>query len=199
MLPKIPACGPDWLHEVKFDGCAATAGSARQHAPRVRLDRAFPYPAKQSVAMMRASRFSRYYGSAVRSPGLPNSMDKLAMHQIAFSALVLALGLIGSAPAHAGPIAARDTRELATETADPSTPGYAPMTRLCSQYLDLAGRAAEWTKRYGEDHLATLNLRKQMQNVCNSIQEELSRNNVPSGERARLCEATSICSQTPIK
>jgi hypothetical protein len=125
-------------------------------------------------------------------------MDKLTMHQIVLSALVYALALIGPAPPHAGPIAARDTRELATEAADPSTPENATMTRLCSQYLVLAGRAGEWIKRYGEDHLAVVNLRKQMQDVCNSIQEELLRN-VPSGERARLCNATSICSQTPIK
>jgi len=130
------------------------------------------------------------------SPCLANSMDKLAMHQIAFSALVLALALIGSAPAHAGPIAAHETREMAMETADPSTPDNAAMPRLCSQHLVLAGRAGEWIKRYGEDHVAVVNLRKQMQDVCNSIQEELLRNGPFGG---RLCDATSICSQTPIR
>jgi len=45
--------------------------------------------------------------------------------------------------------------------------------RLRSNYLDLAQREAIWAKRYGENHLATANLRTQMQELHNSIRDEM--------------------------
>ncbi|TPQ30226.1 exopolysaccharide biosynthesis protein [Bradyrhizobium guangdongense] len=47
--------------------------------------------------------------------------------------------------------------------------------KLRSQYIDLATREANWSRRYGRDHLAAVNLRNQMQEISRSIAEELRR------------------------
>jgi succinoglycan biosynthesis transport protein ExoP len=49
------------------------------------------------------------------------------------------------------------------------------ITKLRSQYLELAGREADWAARYGNDHLAVVNLRTQMGDIRNSILDELRR------------------------
>jgi hypothetical protein len=48
-----------------------------------------------------------------------------------------------------------------------------PITKLRSQYLELARREAEWSARYGPDHLAVVNIRNQMREIQNSIRNEL--------------------------
>jgi succinoglycan biosynthesis transport protein ExoP len=49
------------------------------------------------------------------------------------------------------------------------------VSKLRSQYLDLATREADWSARYGRNHLAAVNLRNQMQSIRNSIMDELRR------------------------
>lgn len=49
------------------------------------------------------------------------------------------------------------------------------ITRLRQQYLDLAGREADWSKRYGPQHLAVVNIRNQMREIRKSITDELRR------------------------
>jgi succinoglycan biosynthesis transport protein ExoP len=49
------------------------------------------------------------------------------------------------------------------------------ITRLRSQYLDLAAREADWATRYGQNHLAVINLRNQMEEIRHSIDDELHR------------------------
>jgi succinoglycan biosynthesis transport protein ExoP len=49
------------------------------------------------------------------------------------------------------------------------------VSRLRSQYFDLALREADWSSRYGKDHLAAVNLRKQMQDIRDAIFEEVKR------------------------
>jgi polysaccharide biosynthesis transport protein len=49
------------------------------------------------------------------------------------------------------------------------------VTKLRSQYLELANREADWAARYGVDHLAVVNLRNQMREIQNSILDELRR------------------------
>jgi succinoglycan biosynthesis transport protein ExoP len=49
------------------------------------------------------------------------------------------------------------------------------VTKLRSQYLELANREADWSRRYGSDHLAAINLRNQMREIQNSILNELQR------------------------
>ena len=49
------------------------------------------------------------------------------------------------------------------------------VTKLRSQYLDLAAREADWSARYGRDHLAVVNLRNQMREIRGSIFDELKR------------------------
>src|SRR5262249_18063225 len=46
-------------------------------------------------------------------------------------------------------------------------------TTLRQQYLELARRESEWAVRYGKDHLAVVNLRNRMQEIRNSLFEEL--------------------------
>jgi polysaccharide biosynthesis transport protein len=47
------------------------------------------------------------------------------------------------------------------------------MTTLRSRYLELVNKEADWSKRYGHNHLAVVNLRNQLQDVRNSIVDEL--------------------------
>jgi polysaccharide biosynthesis transport protein len=47
--------------------------------------------------------------------------------------------------------------------------------RLRNQYLDLAGRERTWSARYGEDHMAVVNTRNQMDQIRQSIADELRR------------------------
>ncbi len=49
------------------------------------------------------------------------------------------------------------------------------ITRLRSQYLDIAAKEADWTQRYGADHSATGGLRDQMREIKNSMLAELRR------------------------
>lgn len=49
------------------------------------------------------------------------------------------------------------------------------ITRLRQQYLDLSGREADWSSRYGQNHLAVVNLRNQMREIRRSITDELRR------------------------
>ncbi len=49
------------------------------------------------------------------------------------------------------------------------------ITKLRTQYLELANREANWSARYGSNHLATVNLRNQMREIRNSILDELRR------------------------
>jgi succinoglycan biosynthesis transport protein ExoP len=49
------------------------------------------------------------------------------------------------------------------------------ITKLRSQYLDLAAREADWSGRYGRSHLAAVNLRNQMREIRKSILDELHR------------------------
>ena len=46
-------------------------------------------------------------------------------------------------------------------------------TTLRQQYLELARRESEWSARFGKDHLAVVNLRNRMQEIRNSLFEEL--------------------------
>jgi succinoglycan biosynthesis transport protein ExoP len=49
------------------------------------------------------------------------------------------------------------------------------VSKLRSQYLELAARASDWSTRYGYNHLAVVNLRNQMREIRNSIFDELRR------------------------
>ena len=46
-------------------------------------------------------------------------------------------------------------------------------TALRQQYLELARRESEWSARFGKDHLAVVSLRNRMQEIRNSLFEEL--------------------------
>jgi succinoglycan biosynthesis transport protein ExoP len=47
--------------------------------------------------------------------------------------------------------------------------------KLRTQYLEMARREVDWATRYGANHLAVVNLRNQMQELQNSIRDELKR------------------------
>ena len=49
------------------------------------------------------------------------------------------------------------------------------VSKLRSQYLELAAREADWSARYGRNHLAVVNLRTQLREIRHSIFEELKR------------------------
>jgi succinoglycan biosynthesis transport protein ExoP len=49
------------------------------------------------------------------------------------------------------------------------------ITKLRSQYLELVNREADWSRRYGRNHLAVVNLRNQIKEIRGSILDELER------------------------
>jgi uncharacterized protein involved in exopolysaccharide biosynthesis len=49
------------------------------------------------------------------------------------------------------------------------------ITRLRQQYLELVNREAEFSVRYGKDHAAVVNLRRQIRDIKNSILNEFRR------------------------
>jgi succinoglycan biosynthesis transport protein ExoP len=49
------------------------------------------------------------------------------------------------------------------------------VNKLREKYLDDANREADWTARFGQNHLAAVNLRNQMKGILASIREELIR------------------------
>jgi polysaccharide biosynthesis transport protein len=49
------------------------------------------------------------------------------------------------------------------------------ITKLREQYLDLKAREADWSARYGSEHLAAVHLRNQMAEIRRSIVDELNR------------------------
>jgi uncharacterized protein involved in exopolysaccharide biosynthesis len=49
------------------------------------------------------------------------------------------------------------------------------ITRLRQQYLELVNREAEFSVRYGKDHAAVVNLRRQISDIKSSILNEFRR------------------------
>ena len=49
------------------------------------------------------------------------------------------------------------------------------VTRLRGQYLDIVNKEADWSKRWGRDHKAVVNLRNQARDIRTSTHEELKR------------------------
>lgn len=49
------------------------------------------------------------------------------------------------------------------------------IVKLRGQYVDMASKEAIWSAKYGSDHLAAVNLRKQMAEIKRNITEELKR------------------------
>lgn len=70
---------------------------------------------------------------------------------------------------------------LRGDTADPINATVADslsnsvVTRLREKYLEDANREADWSTRFGPNHLPTINLRNQMKGILASIREELVR------------------------
>ncbi|OSI68950.1 polysaccharide biosynthesis tyrosine autokinase [Bradyrhizobium canariense] len=49
------------------------------------------------------------------------------------------------------------------------------IVKLRGQYVDMASKESIWSSKYGSDHLAAVNLRKQMAEIKRNIQDELKR------------------------
>jgi succinoglycan biosynthesis transport protein ExoP len=49
------------------------------------------------------------------------------------------------------------------------------ITKLRSQYLELINREADWSRRFGRNHLAVVNIRNQIREIRSSILDELGR------------------------
>jgi capsular exopolysaccharide synthesis family protein len=62
------------------------------------------------------------------------------------------------------------------------------INKLRDQYLELARRAADWSAKYGADHLAVVNVRNQMGEIQGSIRAELQR--IAETYKSDLEEAT---------
>jgi len=68
-----------------------------------------------------------------------------------------------------------DSPEASVDATVTDTLASPVVTKLRSQYLELAGREADWSRRYGVNHQAALSLRVQMRGIRASILDELRR------------------------
>jgi polysaccharide biosynthesis transport protein len=74
-----------------------------------------------------------------------------------------------SAYSGSGPMARAETSTTLTETLQSSI-----ITNLRQQYLELAQRESLFASKYGEGHMAVVNLRNRMQEIRRSIRDELN-------------------------
>src|SRR5262249_50294487 len=95
-------------------------------------------------------------------------------------------GRMATARAHTSEVQARLERIEAVRKAyqqdQPGSTAEEPVTeamnnpiinRLRNQYLDLVNREADWSARYGKNHIAVVNLRNQIRDLRRSIRDEL--------------------------
>ena len=68
-----------------------------------------------------------------------------------------------------------DSPDATVDATVTDTLNSAVVTKLRSQYLELASRYADWSKRYGLDHQATISVLTQMKGIRASILDELKR------------------------
>jgi succinoglycan biosynthesis transport protein ExoP len=94
----------------------------------------------------------------------------------------------------AGIAADRAPQLSADGTPDVAPPRDALITRLRSQYVDLAVKANELESQLGPTHLAVVKLRNQMAQLEASIKAEDRRNNLPESDQAKLRELESSAS-----
>jgi succinoglycan biosynthesis transport protein ExoP len=97
-------------------------------------------------------------------------------------------GQLGTARARAADLQARLERMEAVRKAyQTDLPGWTVdesvseamsngiISQLRTKYLDLANRQADWSVRYGANHIAVVNLRNQIRDIRRSIYDELNR------------------------
>ena len=65
------------------------------------------------------------------------------------------------------------------------------ITSLRTQYLELVNRESEWSVRYGKNHSAVVNLRKQIRDIRKNIRDELGRIEEIPKKRIRDCQKAS--------
>jgi succinoglycan biosynthesis transport protein ExoP len=108
-------------------------------------------------------------------PGGPNSR---LMGQQRVSELNTQLVALGTATAEAKARFDRITEVLNAGTVNATVSDTLKsdiVSKLRTQYFDLAFKESDWSSRYGKDHLAAVALRKQMQDVRNAIFDEVQR------------------------
>jgi succinoglycan biosynthesis transport protein ExoP len=94
------------------------------------------------------------------------------------SQLVIVQGLTGQAKARLDRIETvirADTPDATVNSTVADSLNNSVITKLRSQYLELANTEAIFSARYGRNHLAPVNLRNQMREIRNSILDELRR------------------------
>ena len=94
------------------------------------------------------------------------------------SQLVLAQSQTGEARARADRVQSilkSSSPEAAVDATVADTLKSDVINKLRSQYLELARRDADWSARYGANHLAVVNVRNQMRELQTSIRNELER------------------------
>jgi succinoglycan biosynthesis transport protein ExoP len=97
-------------------------------------------------------------------------------------------GQLATARAHASDVQARleriqavrqayqqDQSATAVDETVSEAMSNAIISKLRTQYLDLMNREADWSVRYGKNHVAVVNLRNQIRDIRKSIRDELGR------------------------
>jgi succinoglycan biosynthesis transport protein ExoP len=90
------------------------------------------------------------------------------------SQLILARAATAEAKARLDRINAVMAQDLADASVTDAL-NSAVIIKLRQNYLELAQRESYWTKKYGEGHLAAINLRAQMQELRRSIEDEMGK------------------------
>lgn len=130
---------------------------------------------EQSTAAERAVVEFKTRNNIVQSAGrLMNEQELTEIN----SQLVVARSQLAEAKARLDRIQAvvsADFPDAAVSATVTDTLNNQVITKLRSQYLDLANKERDWSTRYGSNHLAAVNLRNQMREIRVSILDELKR------------------------
>lgn len=89
--------------------------------------------------------------------------------------LVQARAATAEAKARLDRIESISSEDLAQPTTVTDALSNSVITRLRAQYLDLQAQYADWSRRYGKTHLATVNLANKMEELRKNIADELRR------------------------
>jgi succinoglycan biosynthesis transport protein ExoP len=125
----------------------------------------------QAIASDRAVQtFKAENGIVGTSRGLVNEQQLADVN----TQLIQARAATAEAKARLDRIKQVNTQDLAQATVTDALSNPV-ITRLRAQYLDLQAQYADWSSKYGKDHQATQNIASKMQDLRNSIKDEVSR------------------------
>ena len=178
-IPIAPAAVANAVADAYVDDVAR--GQIRDHAPRRRLA-AGSLEGAARASLDRRSRRRRFQGRKTTSSTSTTMVGCSTSSRSASS--TARSSRRAPRPRRRRPGCSGSSRSSSSDDPDPASSAAATVTdtlhnevitKLRQQYLDLGAKEADWTARYGRNHLAVVNLRNQRREIRLSILDELRR------------------------